>query len=53
MGVSEPDLTDTYTTRARASIKSGTQQCSKGSCGKFSAFHIKVDAEEGLIVLIG
>ena len=51
--MSEPDLTDKYATRARASIKSSTQQCGKGSCGKFSAFHIKVAPEEGLIVLIG
>ena len=40
--MSEPDLTDTYTTRARASIKSGTQQCGKGSCGEFSTVHVKL-----------
>ena len=38
--MSEPDLTDMYTTRA--SIKSGTQQCGKGSCGEFSTVHVKL-----------
>ena len=42
MGMSEPDLTDTYTTRARASINSSTQQSGNGDSGEFSTVHVKL-----------